>query len=145
MKKPKIPRFYKEEELIIYGEKVKISSYRVIDNEYALPFIKKQIELEEYQKNNKKQSGEKAAEMVAEMEELAYPLAQRGLKRYYYPNIMKTNELDQTEDIDMDPKTALKVAATMIGLGLMGDDETEKKQKVVKSDRKKSSKTSKME
>jgi len=146
MSKPKIPKFYKEEEIILYGEKLKISSYRVIDNEYALPFIKKQIELEEYQKNNKKQSGTTAAEIVAEMEGLAYPLAQRGLKRYYYPDITRTEELDQLDDIDMDPKTALKVATAMIGLGIIGDGETEKKpQKAVKSSRKKSSKTSKTE
>ena len=148
MTKPKIPKFYKEEEITLYDEKVKISSYRVIDNEYAIPFIKKQIELEEYQKNKKTQSNEKTAELVGELEELAHPLAQRGLKRFYYPETRNYKELDQIQDIEMDPATTLQIAGAMIGLGIMGKSRGEKEkkpQKAVKSTQKKSSTTSKTE
>jgi hypothetical protein len=108
----------------------------------AIPVIKKQIELEEYQKNTKKQSSKKTAEIVGELEELAYPLAQRGLKRYYYPDIKNHKELDGIEDIEMDGKTALRVAGAMIGLGINRKENDKKKpQKTVKSNQKKSSKT----
>lgn len=146
MKKPKIPKFYKEKEIILHGEKVKISSYRVIDNEYALPFIKKQIEIEEYHKNIKQQSNGRTTEILAELGDLAYPLAQRGLKRYYYPEVKNHKELDEIEDIDIDLETALDVAGAMIELVIMdnkGETSEKKPQKAVKSTRKKSSKSSK--
>jgi hypothetical protein len=59
--------------------------------------------------------GETNPENPDEMSGPGYLLAQRGLKRFYYPN-MSTTELDEIEDIEIARQHVMLIANTMISL-----------------------------
>lgn len=134
---PKIPRLYKTQTTTIEGNEIELKGYRLVDNEYIVPLqearnqlSKKSIELNKiagnYQEDEpvKSEDLEKMTQIAdeidqlkPEVEELNHRIAQRGLKRFYYPEVKETDEIDALEDIEIDPENEILITNIMLNIG----------------------------
>lgn len=140
MKAPnKIPKLYPTETIEIEGNKIELRGLKPSDKEYEIIIRKLRNEAiglqiqtnriirdeENNTKPDKDLSEEDSSKLVEiynelddigdQMDEVCMFLAQRGLKRFYYPG-KTTSELDEIEDIEIIPGHAKTIADKMIKL-----------------------------
>jgi hypothetical protein len=131
-----IPRLFKTETIEIEGNKIELRGTRPIDSEYTVPLEKARNKLismsikinqivqdknedKDYSDDDIKKLNDlnnQVVELRPELNELQHKIAQRGLKRFYFPEVKDTEEIDKIEDIPVDSDTAILIANTMMEL-----------------------------
>ncbi len=134
----KIPKLYRTETLDICGNKIEIKGYR--GNDYAHVRTLEKIQnsasmslikignLDKSTKDKKKNSEwtdeeieelkilqDKYVDLKSEAKKIVSFLAQRGIKRFYYPRL-KTEEIDKKPDIELDDVDITRIHKAMAKL-----------------------------
>jgi hypothetical protein len=131
-----IPRLFKTETIEIEGNEIELRGTRAIDSEYTVALEKKSNEINgmitkvnRFNKNKKEDADytdkeiegiisllDRISELKPEIIEIQNKIAQRGLKRFYFPEIKDTGKIDEVPDIEIDTDTAVLIVNTMIGI-----------------------------
>lgn len=134
----KIPKLYRTETLDICGNKIKIKGYR--GNDYAHVRTLEKIQnsasmslikigkLDESTKDKKENSewtdkeieelkrlNDKFIDLKSEAKKIVSFLAQRGIKRFFYPGL-NTEEIDKKPDIELDDVDITRIHKAMAKL-----------------------------
>lgn len=140
-----IPQLFRTKKIKILEEEIELKGYRVIDNELVVALQhkrnetnllavslnqlanKKESEITEKDLKEIKNLSDDIDNVMKDIKEISYDLAQRGLKRFYYkdePGFKEaekdnklTEYLDSLENIEIDYDTANMVCNTMVELG----------------------------
>lgn len=117
----KIRKLYKTTTVTLGEEDVEIRAYRPGDGPLVRAIMVTQIAMEKLAKEeNTEENHWKMFDLRLEQEEAAVPLAQRGVKRAIIPDavLMTPEELDELDNIDLDPDDMVSIAWAMINMGL---------------------------
>lgn len=130
-----IPKLYRTETLDINGNKVEIKGYRGNDYAHVRTLEKIGTRVSElsiklnrlttnktedttdsdWSKDELKELNKLQNEMIdikADMQKIVYILAQRGIKRFYYPGL-NTGEIDKKPDIEVDEVDITRIHQVM--------------------------------